>query len=63
MEEIRKIRDEQAARFNYDPDAIFEHFKRREKERGWPLVTLQPRRAPKSPKPVARHKRPGGRAA
>ena len=40
VEEVRKIRDEQAARFDYDPDAIFNHFKRLEKERGWPLVTL-----------------------
>jgi hypothetical protein len=44
VEEVRKIRDEHAARFNYDIDAIFEDLKRREKESGQPVVTLQPKR-------------------
>ena len=46
VEEIRKIRDEHAARFNYDIDAIFEDIKRSEQELGLPLVTLPPNRAP-----------------
>lgn len=44
VEEVRKIRDEHAARFNYDIDAIFEDFKRFEKELGIPLVSLAPKR-------------------
>ena len=32
VEEIRRFRDEHAARFNYDLDAIFDDIKRSEKE-------------------------------
>ncbi len=46
VEEIRKIREEHAARFNYDLDAIFEECKRDERELGLPLVTLPPQRPP-----------------
>jgi hypothetical protein len=60
VEEVRQIREEQAARFNYDPDAIFDHFKRLEQERGWTLVTLPPNRIVK---PATVQDRPGGRAA
>jgi hypothetical protein len=38
VEEIRRIRDEHAARFNYDLDAIFDDIKKSEKELGLPLV-------------------------
>lgn len=44
VEEIRRIREEYAARFNYDLDAIFEDVKRRQEERGLKTVTLPPRR-------------------
>ena len=44
VEEVRKIRDEHAARFNYDIDAIFEDLKKREKESGQPVITLEPKR-------------------
>ena len=44
MGEIRKIRDEHAARFNYDLDAIFDDFERSQKELGLPLITLPPNR-------------------
>jgi hypothetical protein len=44
VEEVRKIRDEHAARFNYDLDAIFKDLKRREKESGQPVITLEPKR-------------------
>ena len=47
VEEIRKIRDEHAGRFNYDIDAIFDDIKRSEKELGLPLVTPPPNRVPK----------------
>jgi hypothetical protein len=47
VEEIRRVRDEHAARFNYDLDAIFDDVKRSEKELGLPLVTLPPNRITK----------------
>jgi hypothetical protein len=66
VEEIRKIRDEHAARFNYDLDAIFDDFERNQKELGIPLVTLHPNRVPK-PAATQDHpdgqKHPDGRAA
>lgn len=49
MEEIRKIRDEHAARFNHDLDAIFDDFERIQKELGLPLVTLPPNRVTTPP--------------
>jgi hypothetical protein len=51
VEELRKVRDEHAARFNYDIDAIFEDFKESEKASGLPLITLQPRRLSKTREP------------
>jgi len=48
VEEIRKIRDEHAARFNYDLDAIFDDFERSQTELGLPLVTLPPNRVSKT---------------
>jgi len=47
VEEIRKIRDDHAARFNYDLEAIFDNFERSQKELGLPLVTLPPNRIAK----------------
>ena len=43
VEEIRKIREEHAARFDYDPVAIFEDLKRLEQESGREAVKLKPR--------------------
>jgi len=63
VEEIRKIRDEHAARFNYDIDAIFEDIKRSEKELGLPLVTLPPNRVAKPPANTSADDQSGGRAA
>lgn len=39
VDEVRRVRDAQAARFNYDLDAIFQNIKKREKESG--LVFVQ----------------------
>lgn len=47
VEEIRKIRDEHAARFNYDLDAIFEDIKRSERESGRTFASPPP--APRKP--------------
>jgi hypothetical protein len=44
VEEVRKGREEHAARFNYDMDAIFEDLKRLEKASGHVLVNLKPKR-------------------
>lgn len=43
VEEIRKIRDEHAARFNYDLEAIYKDFKRLEEESGRKTVNLKPK--------------------
>ena len=47
VEEVRKLREEHAARFNYDVDAIFDDLKGLERERGLTVVSLEPKRVPK----------------
>jgi hypothetical protein len=42
--ELRKIRDEYAARFNYDIDAIMKDLRKKEKEFPHKLVKLKPRK-------------------
>jgi hypothetical protein len=44
VEEVRKLREEHAACFNYDVDAIFDHLKKLEKESGLTVVSLEPNR-------------------
>ena len=44
VEEIRRIRDEHAAKFNYDIDKIFQELKEQEKQSGRRFVTLPPKR-------------------
>jgi hypothetical protein len=63
VEEIRKIRDEHAARFNYDPDAIFDDFEKSQKELGIPLVTLPPNHVARPAAKAPAQDQPGGRAA
>ncbi len=38
VDEVRRVRDAHAARFNYDPDAIFQDIKEREKKSGLQFV-------------------------
>jgi hypothetical protein len=38
VEEVRRVRDAHAARFNYDLDAIFQDIKEREKKSGLTFV-------------------------
>jgi len=38
------MREAHAARFNYDVDAIFDDLKRLERESGWTVVSLEPKR-------------------
>ena len=45
--EVRKLRDQLAAKFAYDIDAIVDDLQRREKEMEGPFVT----RPPRPPKP------------
>ncbi len=44
IEEIRKFRDEYAARFNYDVKAMLADIKRRQKESGRKTVSRPPKR-------------------
>ena len=52
VEEVRRIRDEHAAKFNYDLDAIFRDIKEQEKRSGRTYVSYPPKRIEK-PNPVA----------
>jgi hypothetical protein len=40
VDEVRRIRDAYAARFNYDPDAIFRDIKEQEKRSGRKYVSF-----------------------
>ena len=44
VEEIRRIRDEHAKKFNYDLHAICEDFRKMQASSGHTLVSRQPRR-------------------
>ncbi|MBF0132217.1 MAG: hypothetical protein HQL75_06485 [Magnetococcales bacterium] len=50
VEEIRKIRDEHAARFNDDLEAIYKDIKRLEEESGRKTVNLKPKLVQEIPK-------------
>ena len=47
VDEIRKIRQEHAAKFNYDLHAICEDLRRHAKTCGRKVVSLPPKRIPK----------------
>lgn len=44
VEEIRKFREDHAARFNYDVNAIADDLKTRQDERGVSVVSFPPKR-------------------
>ncbi len=44
VEDVRRVRDEHAAQFNYDLDAIVADLKQSEAERDWPRASFKPRR-------------------
>jgi hypothetical protein len=44
VDEVRKVRDVHASRFNYDLDAIFRNIKEREKKSGRTFVSFPPRK-------------------
>lgn len=49
VDELRRFRDEHAARFHYDPDAIFLDIKEQEKKSGLVFVSFPPRRLEPGP--------------
>ena len=58
VHEVRRLRYEHAARFNYDLDAIFRDIKEQEKQSGRKLVSFAPRSVgpntpPAGPAPAA----------
>jgi hypothetical protein len=44
VDEVRRVRDAHAAKFNYDLDAIFQNIKQEEKKSGLKFVSYPPRR-------------------
>ncbi len=44
VDEVRKVRDSHAARFNYDLDAIFRDIKEQENQSGRTFVSFPPRK-------------------
>lgn len=44
VDEVRRVRDAHAAKFNYDLDAIFQDIKEQEKKSGRKFVSYPPRR-------------------
>ena len=44
VDEVRRVRDAHAARFNYDLDAIFRDIKEQEKRSGRKFASFPPRR-------------------
>ena len=44
VEEVRKVRDKYAAKFNYDLDAIYKDIKEQEKQNQSRVVSLPPKK-------------------
>ena len=44
VDEVRRVRDAHAARFNYDLDAIFREIKEQERKSGHKFVSFAPRK-------------------
>ena len=44
IEEVRKTRDEYAAKFNYNLDAIYKNIKKQEKKSRRKVVSLKPKK-------------------
>jgi hypothetical protein len=49
VDEVRRVRDALAARFNYDLDAIFRDIKEQEKKSGRKYFSFEPRRVETKP--------------
>ncbi len=59
VEEVRRIRDEYAARFNYDLDSIYRDLKEREQRGEFSVVYRRPRPARTKLRPQRRHRAAG----
>jgi hypothetical protein len=59
VEEVRRAREEYAARFNYDLRAMCEDLRKRSVERGVKTVTLSPRPVPTVVPTKTPHKKVG----
>lgn len=61
VEEVRKVRDEHAARFDYDLERIFQDLKEQERKRDQKVVSFPPKRPLKNnqPRVARRDKRDG----
>ena len=44
VEEVRQARQQHAAKFNYDLQAIYQDLKQQEAASGWRIVTFPPRK-------------------
>lgn len=53
VEEVRKIRDEHAARFNYDLDAIFRDLRESQEQSGREVARLEPKETADEPTDTA----------
>ena len=49
VEEVRRAREDYAAKFNYDLEAIYQDLKRQERESGRTFVSFPPRRISRPP--------------
>jgi hypothetical protein len=60
VDEVRRVRDAHAARFEYDLDAIFRDIKEQEKQSGRTFVSFAPPRAEPSSAPQPTGAAPSG---
>ena len=60
LDEIRRVRDEHAKKFNYDIDAIIEDIQRFGKNKSLKTVTLPPKRIDESKKTGQRNSKKTG---
>jgi hypothetical protein len=63
LAEMRALRDEYAAAFGHDPDAIFQDLLRLQAQHPGKLVHFPPRRPPVVREPRPMRSRPGDKAA
>jgi hypothetical protein len=52
VDEVRRVRDAHAAKFNYDLDAIYEDIKEQERKSGLTFVSYPPRSAEPNESPA-----------
>lgn len=55
VEEVRQARQQHAAKFKYDLEAIYQDLKQQEAASGWQIVAFPPRKR-RYPRPITRTK-------